>query len=61
MNKPLYAVYYKHVLAAKPGTDGGAAVFFKWEDAQAFADKMNESMQGYFVTKLTYKTEKEKV
>jgi len=59
MNKPLYAVYYRHILAARPG--GGAAVFFSWKEAQEFASEMNESMAGYFVTKITYKTEKEKV
>jgi hypothetical protein len=61
MTLKLFAVYYKHILTAIPGMDRQPAIFFSWEKAQELADKMNESMHGYFVAELVCKVKKEKV
>lgn len=60
----LYAVYYKNILASriiypKGTTQRIPAIFHNWEQAQEFADSLNDSLSGYFVTKIKYKTEKE--
>lgn len=62
----LYAVYYKAILASRVIYDKGSeqkipAIFYNWQQAQTWADSMNDSLPGYFVTKIKYKTEKESV